>query len=79
MDWIQVFIFLFSSTAIWLVGRKEHWMRWGYIAGLCSQPFWFYSSWHNEQWGIFALAIWYTLAWLQGIRNYWIKGTDETS
>lgn len=72
---IQTFIFIFSCSAIWLVGRKEHWRRWGYIAGVCGQPFWFYSAITNEQWAIVALCIFYTYSWGQGVWNYWIKPT----
>ena len=70
---VQVAIAVLSATAIWLVGRLEKWKRWGYIVGLFSQPFWFYSTITTEQWGIFVLAIWYTYCWTQGIYNYWIK------
>jgi len=53
MDWIpQIAILIFGCFAIWLVGRLEHWKRWGYIFGLCSQPFWMWTSIANEQWGL---------------------------
>lgn len=70
---VQVAIAVLSGVAMWLVGRIESWKRWGYIIGLCSQPFWFYSTIATEQWGIFVLAIWYTYCWIQGIYNYWVK------
>jgi hypothetical protein len=57
-------------------GRREHWRRWGLIVGLMGQPFWFWSSWQHEQWGIFAVSVWYTYAWLQGIWNFWIKPAE---
>jgi hypothetical protein len=70
---VQVFIILFSCSAIWLVGRKEHWRRWGYILGLLGQPFWFYSAINASQWGIVALCCFYTYSWAQGVYNFWIK------
>lgn len=70
---IQGFIFLFSASAIWLVGRKESWRKWGYVCGLCAQPFWFYSTYQNEQWAIMALCVWYTYAWSMGVYNFIIK------
>ena len=69
----QVFIFIFGGSAIWLVGRTDKWKRYGYILGLLSQPFWLYSSFINQQWGVFVLSIWYAYSWSNGIYNYWIK------
>ena len=68
----QVGILLFGCTAVWLVGRKEDWRRWGFVLGLCSQPFWLYSSIAHHQWGVAALSVWYAYAWAQGIYNYWV-------
>lgn len=66
-------ILIFGCSAIWLVSRKEKWKRWGYIAGLFAQPFWFYTSYQGQQWGIFILTMFYSYSWLQGIYFYWIK------
>ena len=72
-DWVsQSFILLVGGAAIWLVGRKEEWRRWGYVLGLVSQPFWFYSTIRTEQWGMFVLSLWYTYSWGQGVYNYWL-------
>jgi hypothetical protein len=68
----QFMIALCGCSAIWLVSRREHWKRWGYIIGLVGQPFWLYTSLYNDQWGIFALSLWYAYAWCQGIYNYWL-------
>ena len=47
MDWFsiaddtaQVAIVLFGGAAIWLLGRREDWRRWGFVLGMISQPFW---------------------------------------
>ena len=76
--WLGVFsqigIALFGCSAIWLVGRKEVQVRrWGYVAGLCGQPFWLYTSITAKQWGIVALCLWYTFAWGSGFYNHWIS------
>lgn len=73
----QVLIFLFSASAIWFVGRKERWKRWGYILGMLGQPFWLIATFQNKQWGMFSLCIWYTYCWGQGIWNYWIRVKNE--
>tara|TARA_B100002049_G_scaffold38583_1_gene25673 strand:+ start:4127 stop:4462 length:336 start_codon:yes stop_codon:yes gene_type:complete len=69
----QIAIMILGSAAIWFVGRKEQWKRWGYILGLIGQPFWFYTAYTNEQWGILIMCLFYTYSWVQGIYNYWIK------
>ena len=80
MDWLtgidnlaQVAIVILGGSAIWLLGRREDWKRWGYVLGMLSQPFWFWATLRTEQWGLFVLSIWYTFSWGQGIWNYWIK------
>ena len=72
----QIWIMLFGCSAVWFVGRTEHWKRWGYIFGLCSQPAWFYTTIVNEQYGITLLSFWYTYSWGQGVYNYWIKNKN---
>ena len=63
----QVGIVAFGATAIWLVGRPEPWSRWGYVLGICSQPFWLWTSVSHRQWGIAVLTLWYGYSWGQGI------------
>ena len=70
MELSQLGIMVFGCPSIWLVGRKEAWRKWGYALGLCSMPFWFYTTYTNEQWGIFILSFWYLYAWGQGVYNF---------
>lgn len=73
--WEQIGIAVFGVAAIRLSqDARENVRRWGCIAGLCAQPFWFYTTAINEQWGIFALSFFYTWAWFKGVRVYWLKG-----
>lgn len=69
----QVGIFIFGGVAVYLITRKDKWMRYGYIAGWCSQPFFLYTSFVNEQLGIFLLALFYWAQWSKGIYNYFYK------
>ena len=69
----QVMVMIFGASAIWLVGRKEHWRRWGYIMGLIGQPFWIYSFIANHQYGMLIMTAFYSYSWTMGIYNYWIK------
>ncbi len=78
LDYIsQVGVFIFGATAVYLITRKDKWMRWGYIAGWLSQPFFLYTAWHNGQLGIFLLAVFYWIQWTKGIYNYFYKEDDN--
>ena len=70
----QIWIAAFGCSAVWLVGRLDGWKKYGYLCGLIGQPAWFYTAWHNEQWGILALSFWYAYSWGQGFYNYWMRG-----
>lgn len=71
---IQAIILILSGLAIWLVShRSPSVRRWGYIAGLAGQPFWLFTTWQHEQWGLVALSIWYTWAWSRGVLNFCIR------
>jgi hypothetical protein len=65
----QVGIALFGVLAIFLVGMKGRRRTLGFVLGLAAQPFWFWTTYENQQWGIFALSIAYTFSWANGLRN----------
>lgn len=68
----QVFIMIFGVSAVWLVGRKlPKVRRWGYVCGLCSQPFWMWTTISHEQWGLVAMCAFYTYSWASGLMNHW--------
>jgi hypothetical protein len=68
---IQWCILILGASAIYLVSRKERECKLhGFAIGLCSQPFWLYETFAQRQWGMFALSVWYTMVWINGIRNH---------
>lgn len=69
----QIGIMVFGCLSIWFVSRREHWRRWGYIFGMCGQPFWIFTTLYHEQWGIAAVTLIYAYSWGQGIWFYWIQ------
>ena len=66
-------ILLFGCTAIWFVGRREDWRRWGYIFGLCAQPFWFVMLFRDGKYLVLGLSALYSYSWAQGVWFHWIK------
>lgn len=57
--------------------KRKEWKKYACIFGLIGQPFWFYSTYNSEQWGIFILSIFYTYAWFIGLKNNWILPYKE--
>lgn len=74
MSYDQIFLAIFGVIAIWLSqDSRESVRKYSCLFGMISQPFWFYTSYVNEQWGVFILAIFYTIAWMKGFYNHWIN------
>lgn len=70
----QIGIALTGVVAIWLSQDvRDSVRKYACLFGMAGQPFWFYSAYTAEQWGIFALCTLYTWAWWKGIRLHWIK------
>lgn len=68
----QIIIVITGVLAVWLSQDAcESRRRFACLFGMAGQPFWFYSTYQAEQWGIFALSFLYTFAWIKGIKVYW--------
>ncbi len=68
----QLAIVLTGCVAVWLANDpREARRKWACVFGLAGQPFWFYSAFVAEQWGIFLLTFVYTAAWARGVYNNW--------
>ena len=67
----QACIFILSVTAITLVGLppSSPLQKYGFIIGLCSQPFWISFSYRTKAWAVLGLSLVYTLSWINGIKN----------
>lgn len=70
---IQILIVLTGGVAIWMVNQDKNWAKWGNVVGLVSQPLWLYTTFVAEQWGIFALSLFYMFCWGQGVYNKFYK------
>lgn len=69
----QIIIAFTGIIAIWLTQQnRSDWKKYACLFGVAGQPFWFYSAYSTEQWGIFVLCVFYTYAWCLGVKNNWI-------
>ena len=66
----QIAITILGTIAIILVAKKN---KWGFVAGLASQPFWFITSIANKQWGVFIVTIIFTASWALGVYEWFLK------
>ncbi len=63
----QYALFFLSVLSMFLVARKN---KWGFVAGLASQPFWLFTSYVNDQVGVFLNTIVFTCFWIYGIYRW---------
>jgi hypothetical protein len=70
----QFAILLFSCSSIWALSGKRYLL--GFILGLCGQPFWIYTSFKNDQWGVFLVSLWFTGNHIRGIINVKVSGSS---
>lgn len=77
LDTISQFgLTIFGLVAILLVAKKN---KWGFVIGLISQPFWLYTSFYNEQWGIFVVSVVYSGTWIFGIYEWFYKDKSKST
>ena len=70
----QVMIIFTSVTSVWLTQQSNKELkRYACLFGLLAQPFWFYTTYKAEQWGIFSVSFIYSGIWLMGFYNNWVK------
>ena len=76
----QIAIAFTGVVAIFLTQQKnENIKKYGCLFGLAGQPFWLYSAYTSEQWGVFVLCVFYTYAWCLGVKNNWFtKGASKS-
>lgn len=78
---VQTAIIVCGVFSAWLSQDPEFEKRkWSSIAGLIAQPFWFYSTYINDQWGMFAVSFVFLAAYARGFWEHWIKknrGTEK--
>lgn len=78
--WSQIAVAITGILAVWLSqDPRLHRRKYACWFGLLGQPFWFYISYNEQQWGIFLLSFVYTFAWFRGFKNFWIDKNTVAS
>lgn len=67
----QVLIFILGLSAVILVSCLKN--KWGNVLGLIHQPFWYFTTLYNDQYGLFAMSLVYTVVWVVGIWQWFSK------
>lgn len=66
----QIAIFVFGVTSLILITKKN---KWGFVIALLGQPFYFFTSYENKQWGLFLVTLVYTFIWAYGAHEWFSK------
>lgn len=70
----QIGITILSASFLFLVARKS---RVGWVCGIASQPFWFYTTIVHEQWLLMGINVLYLGNHIYGLYN-WTKNPPTT-
>lgn len=75
LETISQFAILFTGVVAVFLSQssKENNRKFASIFGLLGQPFWMYTTYHSQQWGIFLMTFLYTFSWGKGFWLFWIK------
>lgn len=70
----QTTIALCGIATVWLSQDPDvSLQRWACVVGLIAQPFWLTTTYRAKQWGMFVLAIGYTLGFMRGVWTFWLR------
>lgn len=70
----QIAILALTPLAILLISKK---IKWGFVAGFISQPFWIITTYLNKQWGVFIVSAIYLFIWAFGIYEWFFKNAKN--
>lgn len=69
-----------GAVAVWLSqDASPERRRFACLFGMAGQPFWFYATLSAEQYGMFALTLFYTWSWFKGLRLHWLSPAKVTA
>ena len=69
----NIAILAMTPLAVLLISKK---IKWGFVVGLISQPFWIITTYINKQWGVLIVSILYLFIWANGIYEWFYKAKN---
>lgn len=67
----QFFLLVLTILAIALIQCERRKLRFiGSIVGVAAQPFWFYETYTNDQWGMLVVTCLMTIIYLWGVLKH---------
>ena len=75
-DFLAQYGVLLSAVGFFFTARKS---KWGWIIGLCAQPFWYITSIKNGQWGVIANTTVFTLVLFYGAIKWFVDDKKAAS
>lgn len=69
-DLVQLPLAVFSLLAVSFLSLSKKRQHWGPRFGLAGQPFWLVATWVAGQWGMFLMAIVFTIIYGTGVVLY---------
>ena len=70
---LQIIAGIIAASAVWMVGRKKSYSKWGYIIGIISGFTWALMYVYYKQWFIMPVLLIHEYAWISGAYNHWVK------
>ncbi|HDY88526.1 MAG TPA: hypothetical protein ENH82_10515 [bacterium] len=71
---LQLATAIMGASAVFIVGRKQQWYKYGYIVGLCSQVLWLSLFLYFKQYFMLPSILLYSYVWYSGLKNhFWRK------
>ena len=68
---IQLAIIILGGLGAALIAAGGKLALWGFACALLAQPFWIAATWRTRQWGMLAMAIYYSGVWAFGALRAW--------
>lgn len=70
IEFNQFLLLLLGLLSIYFLSSEDiKYLKYGFIFGLCAEPFWLYSSITTGQWSITILVCVYTVCHIRGLIN----------
>jgi hypothetical protein len=67
----QICIAIIELIAVYLM-QHDKYSKYASFFGISAQPFWFYSSYTNNQFGMVFICFLFTLLWIKNFKDHWI-------